>query len=300
MYKIEDNITKLNNTINSWQAGGGTCICCGINAGIREFIRNSIPPRPRTMIVMSDGEANVKCSGKNGEPKTDAINAACNASQNYNITVHAIAFGADSDQNTMQQIAQCGKGDYFYADVTAITDIYDSIANDILLGKYFQQTINASGVALTRLYDDSYIEFEYLEQDIPPGIIITNEKKFSNSTNANFNIPFNSTLIESKVTSYSGAKWTNTLLNNKILIYNLTEYGRDLTRIGDPYFINIPVQKTANDNNISLDTAISYKNFSVGSSSNKVIYTIIREMIAYSQISPKQEGCHPSNSHQQR
>jgi hypothetical protein len=37
LFTLTDNTTLLDNSINLWESGGGTCICCGINKAIEEF-----------------------------------------------------------------------------------------------------------------------------------------------------------------------------------------------------------------------------------------------------------------------
>ncbi len=258
----------------------------------------------RSMIVMSDGVANKICGldpvvdyDSDGDTSNDAddhaIEAACDAKQLYNITVHAVLFGTGGNEEVMQQIAQCGGGNYYYSDVGDLITIYNQIANNIIQATYAEQTLGSAANVTTRLYPDSYIEFDYLkEQD--EGLIITLEKRFDNNYSGNFSIPANSSIIETKVISYSGPKWTDKVFVNNNKIYGLGDYGNDYTKLGDPYFVNIPnsyVLGNNANNTINLTVGVSPINSTYGSIFNKIIYTISRNFLAYSDVLPDFEGC---------
>jgi hypothetical protein len=99
------------------------------------------------IIVMSDGEANVGCTGdndNNDEDKREAIDAACNASFILlNLTIHSIGFGDDAEGATLLEIAKCGGGEYHHvSDPNKLTDIYLSIAEQIKVTHYSLQRID--------------------------------------------------------------------------------------------------------------------------------------------------------------
>ena len=86
----------------------------------------SLAEKFNSMIVMSDGQANIGCAMDpvpdrdtdgdiTNDPDDHAIEAACRAHEDYNITVYAIGFGGGADQFTLQQIADCGGGDYYFS-----------------------------------------------------------------------------------------------------------------------------------------------------------------------------------------
>jgi Mg-chelatase subunit ChlD len=106
--------SALINIINAWTLNSGTCICCGINNASDRLIVASTSEKPKAIIVMSDGEANVQCSKQGtGDSKLDAIKAACDANSTLsNTKIWAVGVtGADSA--TLTSIAQCGGGKYF-------------------------------------------------------------------------------------------------------------------------------------------------------------------------------------------
>ncbi len=114
--------------IDSWEAWGATCICCGINNASAEFGNNSVLNKQKVMIVMSDGLANFGCGGA-GTPAQQAINAACNASI-QNLTIHSVGIEPTADAATLQAIANCGNGTYYASNgsIDNLTNIYTTIA----------------------------------------------------------------------------------------------------------------------------------------------------------------------------
>jgi len=248
---------------------------------------------------MSAGTSNLGCgltnqdlnnNGVPGDEGDDAIQAACNLNTNQDVVIHAIGYGAAADNATLEKIAECGNGQYYYADIEDLVDLYQNITNDIII-QYLEQGVGSSGNVFTQLYPDSYIEFTYNEIPPPFGLIITTENQFTNETSGNFTIPLNATIVGTSVISYSGPRWTNTISANNNQFYNLADYGSNYISLGDPYTINIPTSLVTNNNNIYLTTASSPQNLTVGSASNKIISTIAKEVISFSPISPKAEGC---------
>jgi len=306
---LSNNNVSLKNKVDSWSSGGGTCICCGINKAVNNLITNSSSDKFRSIVLMSDGQPTYYCNGFNdfngsgtrgdstgGTENTNdiqwAINASCNAWNNYGIKVYTIGFGSDVDNATMQAIAACGNGTYYFSNVSELANIYQQVANDIIQGSYNEQTVYVNGNYSTKLYPDSYIQFNYSRNSIPYGLITTFEKKFSDDYYGNFSIPENSKIIEAKVATYSGPRWTSNVEVNNYSIYNLSLYGTDFIKLGDPYLIYIPNSVINTTNLVKLNTGISIQNITLGSSSNKILYTIFNNMTSYnSTIYTVAEGC---------
>lgn len=286
-----DNVS-LKAEVNSWAASGNTCICCGINKATTELVADSNPQNFRSMVVMSDGAANRQCAEQGtGSSSQDAINAACEAYDNYGIIVYSVGFGSGVEESTLQSIADCGHGEYFFSDVSELGAIYQQIAQDIIDASYSEQTVEITGNFNSQLYSDSYIEFNHDPVNIPHGLITVNEKSFDGPNSATFNLPENSSILETRVISYSGSKWTNEVKINSDSIFNLTNYGNDYLELGDPYSINVPNSFVTNFNTINLTTGLSPYNSTGGSIGNKIIYYISKEYTAYSSISSQKEGC---------
>ncbi len=251
-----------------------------------------IEPRYKSMIVMSDGNANGKCSEQGtGNAKQDAIQAACDAFNNYGIIVYAIGFGSGADETTLQAIADCGNGSYYFSDIAEIVNIYEEIAEKIIEASYSEQTIETNASFSTKLYPDSYIEFDYEEQEIPYGLVLTTENKFYDNYSGNFDIPEDSMVLEANVISYSGPRWTDNVELNGISVYNLSDYGSVYMELGDPYSINIPSSLVQDNNIVKVTTGLSSTNSTQGSEHNKIIYKILKDMVAYSSVSGDSKGC---------
>lgn len=279
--------------MNSWNTGGPTRICRGINSATTNLTESSTGGAFQSMVVMSDGIANRQCTTEQntGSATGDAVQAACDAWEDYNITVHAVAFGDGADELTMQQIALCGNGTFYSSDVGGLVDLYQNISEDIIGATYVEQTVIATGNISTTLHPDSYIEFNYVQPPIPFGLIVTLENQFNNATSGNFSVPAESTIVETRVSSYSGPRWTDNVKINTTSVYKLSDYGSDYIVLGDPYSINIPNQFVSSDNVIALTTGLAPEDSSNGSIFNKIIYTINKSVSAFSAIKASANGC---------
>ncbi len=297
-HQLSNNSVSLKNKVNSWTASGTTCICCGINKAVDKITLESSQEKVKSIVVMSDGEANVRCSRQGtGNAKQDAIQAACQA-YSANMTVYAIGFGDDADEATLQSIASCGGGNYYYGDIDQLIDIYRQVASDIIEALYLEQTVVAGNVT-TKLYPDSYISVDY-DKTIPYGLIITAETEdFGNYISVgNFSVPVDTIPYEIKVVSYSGSKWTDRaeVYDNSSgtweSVFNLSEYGRNYVDLGDPYVVNIPIDKiNYGENSIKVSTGLSPSNSSGGSPYDKIIFSLIKDISSYSSIVSSANGC---------
>jgi hypothetical protein len=153
---------------------------------------------------MSDGEANVQCPQQPGsDAKQDAIQAACDAAR-QGIKVYAVAFGSNADITTLESIASCGEGGFYFGNLEDLISIYEDIAQEILNAAYYEQTVIGEGFH-TSLFPSSYISLEY-EKEIPYGLVVSAESENfgSSAPIGTFTIPNNTIPYEAKVVSYSG------------------------------------------------------------------------------------------------
>lgn len=142
---LTDDINLLNNTINSWQAAGGTCICCGINNASGTLQTGSSEDVTKKIIVMSDGEATVGCPEQPGtNPMIDASLSACDANSSLeNLTIYSIGFGEDVNHTTLKAIADCGNGQNFSAlDVEDLIDVYTEVSQEIITTSVISNRFN--------------------------------------------------------------------------------------------------------------------------------------------------------------
>lgn len=247
-------------------------------------------------ISCSDNDA---CSLTSSIPMLNVNYSSCRASSDLNATLHSIGFGPVSSCSfaiqTLQSISSCGNGTFYASSNSSLLqEFYQSIAQSILKISYSEQVSATSGGNFsTKLYPDSYIEFNYTKESSPYGLILSFEKYFSTNSSGSFTIPEAAKLLDARVTSYSGPKWTNTLSINNIIFYNLSRYGSSYISLGDPFFIDIPNDyiNLSSTNAINLTTAIAPTNTSEGSSSNKIIYRIVENISSYSNIKPAANGC---------
>jgi len=299
-HQLSIDDVSLKAKVDSWTAGGSTCICCGINKAVDKITAQSPEENFRSFVVMSDGEANVQCALQGtGNAANDAIQAACDANDDHGIKIYAVGFGNDVDETTMQAIAACGEGSYYYGDIEDLLEIYQNIADEIINASYFEQTVIGEGINST-LYPDSYISISY-DGEIPFGLSLSLEtEEFGNDiSEGSVFIQNDSTPYEVNVISYSGSKWTNLVevynsdLNVWEVIFNLSEYGRSYTSLGDPYIVNIPLDKIIQGNNtVRVSTGLGAGGNSTGGSTyNKILYTVIRNATGYSPIVASAEGC---------
>jgi len=256
--------------------------------------------RQKAMVVMSDGQATVGCGG---DPAQDAIDAACDAYNDYGIKVYAVGFGKDADNDTLSAIAQCGHGSYYKSDdLDELIQVYEDIANEIIS---FTETqiANASGIIPSVLYHDSYIEFNFTPVINPLeygriSVTVEGNRFDNNISQGTIFIPGDVILSDLKATSYSADKWTDNIsvYNGESWsnIFRLSEYGNNYQYLGDAYLVTIPptaIRRGIN-NTVVVSTGIDPNNSTGGSIANRLIYTVrIRNNVGYSDVYPKAEGC---------
>ncbi|MCK4650320.1 VWA domain-containing protein [Candidatus Pacearchaeota archaeon] len=290
-HALSNNEASLKSEVNSWNANGGTCICCGINKAVAGLLSDSNSSKFQSIVMMSDGNANTQCTEQGtGSASGDAIQAACDAYNNHGIKVYTIGFGSGANVQTLTQMASCADGS-FYSAVDDLVDIYETIAEELIQTAYYEQTVQISGDFFSQLFPDSYIEFDYTKESLQTGLLATIEQPFSSADTATFSLPANSTLLEAATISYSGPRWTSLIEINNQTIYNLSDYQTDFLKLGDPYSVNIPPSLTSQNNTLTLQTGLSSSNTSTGSINNKIIYTISKDLASYTSVSSTADGC---------
>jgi len=307
VHDLSDDETSLKNEIETYEASGWTCICCGINEAVGMLDLQSDPSKYRSIVVMSDGQANIECSQQDtGDPDQDAIQAACDAYNDYGIIVHSVGYGI-SDNTTLQGIADCGHGNFYYSNVTELSGIYQEIAEEILNASYVAQKVRVEGfMADTVLHPDSYIEFNYTPITIPyryGEIWLTREtdklkdcidyNKTNDYVEGGWNIPDTEVeIIDAKITSYSSQYWTHKLDfktegNGWQRVYWLGDYGSDYKVLGDPYIVQIPsnLVEEGGNNFVRIETGVNPVNATGGSPDDRVIYTMgVRGSVGYGSV----------------
>lgn len=234
----------------------------------------------------------------NSNPVNNLLYAVNRTIRDFKAIFHTVGFGPLDDcnlsKNTLQMIATNSGGMFNSSNSTqALRAIYRNFAEDILRISYNYQISNVSpNFVATTLYPDSYVKFITKQIPSPYGLIVSSESaNFDESSKGSFFIPADSSILDASAISYSSSRWTNLVSINNFIFYNISEYGTNYNVLGDPYVIRIPNDKVLNGtNNVSLNT-ISQFNVSGGSSSDKVIYKIIKPISSYSPILPSAQGC---------
>lgn len=254
--------------------------------------------RDLAMMVMTDGQANVECAEQStGDASQDAIQAACEAREDYGIIVYAVGYSDEAEETTLMEIAQCGDGVYVKSsNVTELKDFYQDVASTIVSAARHSQTIEVSGnITSSILYPDSYIMVDYTPITEPPAFgeisIIREEKNFDNCT-FNVNFPTDIRISDAKLTSYSSEHWTDLLTVNGDVVFNLSEFSDYYGPLGDPFLINIPPNLIGENNTFYVRTGDSPDNFTGCSLNNSLIYTAeLTASVSYKDILEKAVGC---------
>ncbi len=304
-HALSDDNQSLINQVDDWDTSAGAWTCRAITDARDELIANTSDESDDYIVVMGVGEATKGCNelpsvgdlNFNGDVDDfgdQAIYAACDAYQNYNITTYAVAFGNFSDIATMQEIAACGNGVFYFSTIDDIIEVFEQVAEDILNATFFEQTILLEGTPkYTELFGDSYIEFETAQPTLPFGLVLTLENQFTTNEIGSFTIPSDAEVVETTAISYSGPRWTQRVFIDNTPIYDIDDYSSQYILIGDPYAVNIPNTDVQNGSthviNITTSTGPG-ANFS-GSEYNKIVYTILKEANSFSPILGSANGC---------
>ena len=273
-------------------------------------------PKDQTMVVMSDGEANVKIGdGRNNRPVVqswlETIDESCNAKQQFDIGIYAVSFGEPTEGGlrTLNRSACCDSCDnFFFSDNTdELLEIYNEIANSIINSSIQSQLVRFLGSAFTSsdLFSDSYIEINYTPSIRNPEFgEVSVDLSIENITTCNehINIPSQIRIGELFGLTYSGDLWNSLLhVNNSIdhtTIYNLTTFAENFTFQGDPFAVGTQGNIFNPDligNEFTYQTIISDKpQYEVDkcSKNNSIVYSGYVQLGAeFSDILPKAEGC---------
>jgi hypothetical protein len=170
---LTGNINQLNSKIDSWQAGGSTCICCAINEARRKLQEQSSEDRIKRIIVMSDGEANVQCPEQNTrDAMKDAVKASCDAKISLtNLIIHSIGAGENVNEDALRNISVCGGGKYFSAmNINELIDVYRNVVKEIKIS--YKSNTNIAYLYIVFSTDTS----SYREKivDMPDPLVIEN------------------------------------------------------------------------------------------------------------------------------
>ncbi len=269
--------------------------------------------RTPSIVVMSDGTSNQVTRMDNVEDhdgdgsvgaSDHAIEAACRANEKYDATVYAIAYDEDADQEELKMVADCGGGEFYYAEKGELEEIYSEVAQDIIRASFEGQRITVTGNMTHKLHPDSYISFNYTRPDVTTfgGFRLTQVTdrfggNITSPKNGTFTVPGNGDISDVRVTSYSSNFWTDRLLIENASgqfehVYRLWDYNTSYRELGDPASIHVPADMVQSGNNtVQIDTALSKDNPQGGSPDSRVIYTAeVEGSVGYGGVFSEYEG----------
>jgi len=262
--------------------------------------------RLKSMLVMSDGDANTKigdCAGcDSAGARNETITKACEAHNLYGIGIYSVVFGNPGavSLDTLNETACCDDCSHFYTanSSDSLLDVYTQIAQSIINIGFSSQTVNITGgnIQNTKLYPDSFIEVNYtpLQDQFNKIPIAFETDRFNNNiSNGALYIYPNTSVLDAKATSYSSNKWTDNLVVNGNNVYRLSDYGNNYQILGDPFAVNIPVSSiNIGNNGITISTGVNSTTPTGGSNDSKVLYTLLLNGFAdYSSVVGKSNGC---------
>ncbi len=277
---------------------------------------NSKYNRHKSMLVMSDGIATEVLDRRNAqyaEARDEVVDKACEAHNLFNISIYTVAMGdaADAPTQMMQDAACCDNCSHYYRaeSLDELLNVYGEIAallSNVAFEEGSQTAFSGSFFERTSLFPDSFIDFNYTLPDFEfnrlPLVFETN--RFGNDISSGpLTIYQNTTFSEGKVTSYSSSMWTDKVLVNGTLTFDLGIYGNyssndpTMTKvyrnIGDPFTVNIPASMIDEGiYNITVSTGTNSSNPTNGSADNMVIYTLLLNTFTdYSPVVAESDGC---------
>jgi hypothetical protein len=243
-----------------------------------------------------------------------SINASCNA-RDQGIEVYSVAFGKDADFLAMQKMAcwNCSANDWYPGEkeenctryfqsnnAEELEEMYKNIAQQMGQASYEAQAINVTGaVSLENaLYPESYLRYNYTPHAMlkyGEASITLESDRFGGDVESpkygSFYIPSGSRVLDAHVTSYSSMYWTSSVeLNTSKTggswtnIYNISQYGDEYTETGDPFIVNLPsnLLSVAEDNHVSIDTALAGDSPTGGSPYDRAIYHVaVESLVGY-------------------
>jgi hypothetical protein len=303
---LTDDISAIESEIDSYTAGGWTCICCGI---YRAFdLYTNFSDNHSYMVVLSDGDATYDCTGPGDYSGSSASQAAASQATidagQYacanNVSVFTIAIGDDltpTGIDTLRQTA-CEDSMFFSSDnFSDLQGFYETVTQEILSRTTYTSQIVNPGEGMASNLTNSYISFEYDPIAQPPMInevpITVQTPTFTLCTD-DFLLGTNLRVVEAFVTSYSDEHWTSLVGINGDTVFDISRYGSDYTQIGDPFVVGLPADRFANSvNTIALLTGSEPGNETGCSVNNSiVIKAAVAIDPAVSIVTPKAEGCH--------
>lgn len=153
LWPLRFNTSKnmVKKLINNLQARGSTNLCGGLVSGIEEIQKSYDQERVNRVLLLSDGLAN------QGITSPARIADIVTKAANSGLTVSTIGVGLDYNEDLLQNIAECGKGNYYYIEDPVqikeifqeeLSSIFKTVAKNVnvkFTGSQIVKSLNAYG-----------------------------------------------------------------------------------------------------------------------------------------------------------
>jgi hypothetical protein len=293
---LTQNLTRVEYAINNTGVGGGTSIDLGINDANNEMIAHARSNTQHLIILLTDGQ--------NDNGPSPVIQSA-NYAKNNGTKIFTIGLSAFANADMLKQVAS--KPEYYYYAPTQddLQSIYQQIAG-VINATYRSQILNVTqNVNYTILYGDSNLLTHYTPVDVTKYgelTFVLSTPPFNNVATCKgyLYVPNDVTIVDARVTSYSGQHWTDFLNVQNSLgsndVYKLWyDYGAlQYPMLGDPYLIQISPDylPSAVNNTFTVGTGDSQSARTSCSLDDRAIYTIrLRMTVDYGDVYPNADGC---------
>ncbi len=181
-----DRRERLNTTVNSIQAGGGTNMGEGLSAAVK-LLNNKVIGRARKIIMLSDGHANQGITSLSG------LNQIVHQATQQEAVLSTIGLGLDFNETLMSSLADFGMGNYDYLEnlaglgqifsrsLNATRHIFASNSNLILNLNQGVQLIDAAGYPFTNNKGNIHIKTGQLLNNDQKNFVLTLNVKSKNT-----------------------------------------------------------------------------------------------------------------------
>jgi Ca-activated chloride channel family protein len=144
--------SRIREAIRGITLGGDTCISCGIEEAVSQFVQGS--GRVNRMIVLSDGDATA------GVRDVPGFRSLAQRARERGVAVTTVGVGVSYNQKIMGAIAQeSGGGHYFIEDAQSLDRVFQAEADQLrsTVAVNTEATIDlAPGVELEQVFDRSF------------------------------------------------------------------------------------------------------------------------------------------------
>ncbi|MBT6690236.1 VWA domain-containing protein [archaeon] len=142
VHDLSNDLTSLNNEIDSWFASGGTYVCKGMDKALEIFNNNEIEGREKVLVILGDGDTTLSSCKYGG-----AEDLAESFYENKNISVSTIGFGPSTAITFFEDIAAAGQGQFYdSSDTNNLANTYISLIDDIQITREVTKTIVREGI----------------------------------------------------------------------------------------------------------------------------------------------------------